>query len=572
MYDISGELVVPSSESMAYEKTNHRIDNVQSTVYDRLNTGLNDISRTMDEYRNDIRTELEAQSELLGRRIDNIIAHNNDTQSNSELMDIRLGADGVSYGSAGEAVRSQIGAIAQFSIGTNKADPDRFSQGRYITQLPQGNVIYEADDDYLCTDYIPIAGAYCTTGCVYNNAYDTVRRGYALFDENMELIFKDYSYTYTTISINSASARYIRVWWLRSECTAPYFVGFSDTNIRMPYSQFKKTVTMPDVESVAGCSISDMNAVLTRIAAEYPDTSSDRVCCWGDSLTYGSGSGGSENTYPKKLLALLRDNGNTQYHSQWGVLNNGNAGGGAAEIAAYQGGIVLNVKPAVIPQQGSVQVELEPCCGISPNLMVKAGAYITSQNSFGYKNNGEKMNPCYIAGVEGNLFRDQNGNFVFIRSQSGNAVTISRPVPLITYGAAELNLPSDIAVIWAGTNNTSTDINEIIAMIRLMTEKLANKKYIVIGLTAKNLHPDIESKNKKLLLAFGKHFLDIRTYLLNYGLQDEDITQTADDTAAVAQGLMPPSLMSDATHFNANGYNVIANQVYIKGRQLGYWS
>ena len=253
MYDISGELVVPSSESMAYEKTNHRIDNVQSTVYDRLNTGMNDISRTMDEYRNDIRTELEAQSELLGRRIDNIIAHNNDTQSNSELMDIRLGADGVSYGSAGEAVRSQIGAIAQFSIGTNKADPDRFSQGRYITQLPQGNVIYEADDEYLCTDYIPIAGAYCTTGCVYNNAYDTVRRGYALFDENMELIFKDYSYTYTTISINSASARYIRVWWLRSECTAPYFVGFSDTNIRMPYSQFKKTVTMPDVESVAGC-------------------------------------------------------------------------------------------------------------------------------------------------------------------------------------------------------------------------------------------------------------------------------------------------------------------------------
>lgn len=75
-----------------------------------------------------------------------------------------------------------------------------------------------------------------------------------------------------------------------------------------------------------------------------------------------------------------------------------------------------------------------------------------------------------------------------------------------------------------------------------------------------------------MLLAFGKHFLDIRTYLLNYGLQDEGITQTADDTTAVAQGLMPPSLMSDATHFNANGYNVIANQVYIKGRQLGYWN
>lgn len=41
-------------------------------------------------------------------RVDNIIAHNNDSEGNTELIDIRLDADGVFNGSAGEAVRKQI--------------------------------------------------------------------------------------------------------------------------------------------------------------------------------------------------------------------------------------------------------------------------------------------------------------------------------------------------------------------------------------------------------------------------------------------------------------------------------
>lgn len=44
----------------------------------------------------------------LNARIDNIIAHNNDTEGNTELVDMRLGADGKTYGSAGEAIRTQI--------------------------------------------------------------------------------------------------------------------------------------------------------------------------------------------------------------------------------------------------------------------------------------------------------------------------------------------------------------------------------------------------------------------------------------------------------------------------------
>lgn len=44
-------------------------------------------------------------------QIANLVAHNNDTEGNSELLDIRVGADGTTYPSAGEAVREQVNAI-----------------------------------------------------------------------------------------------------------------------------------------------------------------------------------------------------------------------------------------------------------------------------------------------------------------------------------------------------------------------------------------------------------------------------------------------------------------------------
>lgn len=44
-------------------------------------------------------------------RVDNIIAHNNNTEGNTELLDIRVGVDGKVYSSAGEAIREQMRAL-----------------------------------------------------------------------------------------------------------------------------------------------------------------------------------------------------------------------------------------------------------------------------------------------------------------------------------------------------------------------------------------------------------------------------------------------------------------------------
>lgn len=58
---------------------------------------------TMEQKKAD-KTEVDIER----KRLDNIIANNNNTEGNSELVDIRIGADGITYPSAGGAVREQF--------------------------------------------------------------------------------------------------------------------------------------------------------------------------------------------------------------------------------------------------------------------------------------------------------------------------------------------------------------------------------------------------------------------------------------------------------------------------------
>ena len=46
-------------------------------------------------------------------RINNLVANNNPTEGNSELIDMRIGYDGTEYGSAGEAVRGQVSSLSE---------------------------------------------------------------------------------------------------------------------------------------------------------------------------------------------------------------------------------------------------------------------------------------------------------------------------------------------------------------------------------------------------------------------------------------------------------------------------
>ena len=87
--DISGVLVTPSTENMAYVQTNHRLDQLSVIKADKSEV-----------------TAVEA-------RIDTIISA---VTTDTEVTDIRVGADGTVYENAGSAVREQIDSLNKLFV------------------------------------------------------------------------------------------------------------------------------------------------------------------------------------------------------------------------------------------------------------------------------------------------------------------------------------------------------------------------------------------------------------------------------------------------------------------------
>ena len=91
----------------------------------------------------------------------------------------------------------------------------------------------------------------------------------------------------------------------------------------------------------------------------------------------------------------------------------------------------------------------------------------------------------------------------------------------------------------------------------------ANGDYIGIGDT---------SWEAALRLAYGDHFINMRTYLIQNGLKDLGLVPTLEDLENYRIGRISKRLRSDWTHLNSKGYYSKGKGIYLKGVELGYWS
>ena len=287
------------------------------------------------------------------------------------------------------------------------------------------------------------------------------------------------------------------------------------------------------------------------------------VSCWGDSLTRGVGVGDSySKAYPYVLYDLL---------DGIVVINCGVGGENTINIASRQGGLPNIVKPFTIPANASkVEVKLTNIYGGSTGILLQGGSALDPTT--GKYVMTAQINPCSINGVEGTLTYE-NGKYYFSRSENGESIIVSRPTPLITY--AMKSMRDNINIIWIGTNGGFTTSAELIECIEAMIDYMSpiNKKYIVIGIhhLVSTVTETFETIEKNMSIHFGRHFINQRKYMLEYGLSDVGITPTVEDTTAISQGKIPPSLLYDEVHYNNKGYNIIANLVSERGKELGYW-
>ena len=289
----------------------------------------------------------------------------------------------------------------------------------------------------------------------------------------------------------------------------------------------------------------------------------ETVNCWGDSLTRGVGVGDSySKAFPYVLHGLLDGRE---------VINCGVGRENTINIASRQGGLPNIVKPFTIPSNASkVEVKLTNIYGGSTGILLQGGSALDPTT--GKYVMTAQINPCSINGVEGTLTYE-NGKYYFSRSENGESVIVSRPTPLITY--AMKSMRDNINIIWIGTNGGFTTSAELIECIEAMIDYMSpiNKKYIVIGVhhLVSTVTETFEMIEKNMAMHFGRRYINQRKYVVEYGLSDAGITPTVEDTTAISQGKIPPSLLYDNVHYNDKGYNIIANLVAERGKELAYW-
>lgn len=340
----------------------------------------------------------------------------------------------------------------------------------------------------------------------------------------------------------------------------------SKVNKYEPYGKYTKENTYATDEFLSETTI--IPNLEDRISVLEEEISEKIVVsCWGDSLTAGAGAtpividGVHGATMPSTLAHLLDFDYPDDYSEnvENAVLNFGVGGEDSRTILCRMGALLMYVNDITIPASGSVTINKIMC-------MDGKEIYPCRQDWGGQR---WVFNECYIGGVKGKLTYDTSTSvYTFQRETVGAELVINRPT-IIT--SAVQKRKDDVLIIEIGHNGGwDNDYEQLVNQYRIAIEHNGNDKYIIIGDT----DGTAESRSEweyALKTAFGKHFINMREYLSAYGLADRGLTPTEDDLAKMVVGEVPLQLKTDSTHLNSYGYYTEGEQVYKRGKELGYW-
>ncbi|UOH76205.1 SGNH/GDSL hydrolase family protein [Acinetobacter schindleri] len=278
-----------------------------------------------------------------------------------------------------------------------------------------------------------------------------------------------------------------------------------------------------------------------------------KFCFDGDSMT--AGAGGNGNPVTKWFNELLVADGITNAE----ITNFGVGGETSVTICARQGGnpFIVTVDDGVIPATAEpVRVTLQPINDQPVRPMLQGAS------SWAGELNGLK-GTLRIVKPNGGSTWDEANYYTFTRSTAGSQITANRPMEF-HLDIARQNADA-IHVIWIGQNGPSVDraISDAKAMIERIESP--NKKFIVISKPTST-----DADDAKYFEHFGNRFIAARKYLVQYGLEDAGIAPTAQDLTDIQNGIVPTSLRSDAVHWLAPGYQILAKLLFNRMKNLGW--
>lgn len=309
-----------------------------------------------------------------------------------------------------------------------------------------------------------------------------------------------------------------------------------DPNLRLIFRLNPPPVSGPVSLDVTIDAVDEVVAAIAEkaftSAPSAPGTASERIVCWGDSLTAMGG-------WPDTIASDLGVS----------VLNAGTGGEGSGTIMARQGGDVMTISGVTIPGDTSTVtlVPADPNPSFPTTLGDTAGPLRQGGSSH--------VNPVKIDGIEGTLvwtgstYNDPVGTYTFSRTTAGTVLTIDRPTPMTTFYDRSQNV-ADPMIIFMGQNDGVFDPATMVQKHQLMIAHFPGKKFLILGLSSGTAasRADYESA---MTAAFGRRFISLRQYLVSYGLEDTGLTATQADMDAISVGQVPPQLLLDGTHYTA---------------------
>ena len=178
-------------------------------------------------------TSEEAAYAKTNARIDNIIAHNNDTEGNSELVDIRTGTDGTVYASAGAAVRKQLEKVIYRQNHSFNMLTTTWKNGK---SLNHENEVVQANR--CISDYIDISSKLLEVNVPDNQS---VKYSMVFFDDNQQCVREiPYSTTSGTYDgrYDGSYCKYCRI-----------RIGMNDDSVPSYYSDLTNAVVLKWADS-----------------------------------------------------------------------------------------------------------------------------------------------------------------------------------------------------------------------------------------------------------------------------------------------------------------------------------
>ena len=270
------------------------------------------------------------------------------------------------------------------------------------------------------------------------------------------------------------------------------------------------------------------------------------IVCIGDSLT--AGTGGEGISYPSYLSEKMSED-----KLYIPVRNMGVGGESTATIAARMGAIPFRVQAFTIPAD-TTAVEI--------SFIKEEGRKLEAHADVG-------ISPCVIAGIEGRMTIEDNKCY-FTRSNEGKVVEVEEGTTVQTY--AQTAFKDGIFIVFMGENGGFRDIDDLVYQQRqiLALQGKNSDKYLILGMTSGTAE-ERQELEERMTAEYGDKYINLREYLSTQGVYDAKISLTEADKEQMAIGKIPDCLLSDGLHFKPVGYQLIANIVYNRMWELGYF-